>query len=130
MDFLTSSTHLHITTWVVGLVLFFIAALSAKKLTGVQMALRVVYILIIITGVSLFIEYRDIIASVNDGSGMMYDMKLTFGILLIGFMEMILARKNKGKSTTIFWALFAISLVAVLYIGLGGGINIDLFDLF
>ncbi len=120
MDFLTSSTHLHITTWGVGLVLFFIAALSAKKLTGVQMALRVVYILIIITGVSLFIEYRDMF-------GMTYDMKLTFGILLIGFMEMVLARKNKGKSTTIFWALFAISLIAVLYIGLGGGINLNLF---
>ena len=122
MDFLTSSTHLHITTWVVGLVLFFIAALSAKKLTGVQMALRVVYILIIITGVALFIEYRDKV-----DSGMTYDMKLTFGILLIGFMEMVLARKNKGKSTAIFWVLFAISLIAVLYIGLGGGIGLNLF---
>ena len=127
MDFLTSSTHLHITTWVVGLVLFFIAALSAKKLTGVQMALRVVYILIIISGAALFMEHRDIIASMNDGSGMTYDMKFTFGILLIGFMEMILARKNKGKSTTIFWALFAISLIAVLYLGLGGGIGLNLF---
>mgnify|MGYP006366725459 FL=1 len=127
MDFLTSSTHLHITTWVVGLVLFFIAALSAKKLTGVQMALRVVYILIIISGAALFMEHRDMIASMNDGSGMTYDMKFTFGILLIGFMEMILARKNKGKSTTIFWALFAISLIAVLYLGLGGGIGLNLF---
>ena len=127
MDFLTSSTHLHITTWVVGLVLFFIAALSAKKLTGVQMALRVVYILIIISGAALFMEHRDIIASMNDGSGMTYDMKFTFGILLIGFMEMILARKNKGKSTTIFWALFAISLIAVLYLGLSGGIGLNLF---
>jgi hypothetical protein len=127
MDFLTSSTHLHITTWVVGLVLFFIAALSAKKLTGVQMTLRVFYILIIITGAALYIEYRDMIASMNDGSGMMYDMKFMFGILLIGFMEMILARKNKGKSTMIFWVLFAISLIAVLYIGLGGGINLNLF---
>ena len=127
MDFLTSSTHLHITTWVVGLVLFFIAAFSAKKLTGVQMALRVVYILIIISGAALFMEYRDMIASMNDGSGMTYDMKFMFGILLIGFMEMILARKNKGKSTTIFWALFAISLIAVLYLGLGGGIGLNLF---
>lgn len=127
MDFLTSSTHLHITTWVVGLVLFFIAAFSAKKLTGVQMTLRVFYILIIITGAALYIEYRDMIASMNDGSGMMYDMKFMFGILLIGFMEMILARKNKGKSTMIFWVLFAISLIAVLYIGLGGGINLNLF---
>ena len=127
MDFLTSSAHLHITTWVVGLVLFFIAALSAKKLTGVHMALRVVYILIIISGTALFLEYRDMIASMNDGSGMTYDMKFMFGILLIGFMEMVLVRKNKGKSTAIVWALFAISLIAVLYLGLGGGIGLNLF---
>lgn len=120
MGFLTDSTHLHITTWIVGLLLFFIAAFSSKKLTGVHMALRVVYILILISGVALFIEYRDII-------GTAYDMKLTFGILLIGFMEMILVRKNKAKSTTVVWALFAISLIAVLYIGLGGGIGLNLF---
>ena len=127
MDFLTSSTHLHITTWVVGLVLFFIAAFSAKKLTGVHMTLRVVYILIIISGTALFLEYRDMIASMNDGSGMTYDMKFMFGILLIGFMEMVLVRKNKGKSTAIVWALFAISLIAVLYLGLSGGIGLNLF---
>ena len=126
MGFLTSSTHLHITTWVVGLLLFFIAAFSAKKLTGVHMTLRVFYILIIISGAALFLEYRDMIASMNDGSGMIYDMKFMFGILLIGSMEMILARKNKGKSTTVVWALFVISLVAVLFLGLGGGIPIDL----
>ena len=127
MDFLTSSTHLHITTWVVGLVLFFIAAFSAKKLTGVHMTLRLFYILIIISGAALFMEHRETIALANDGSGMIYDMKFMFGILLIGFMEMILARKNKGKSTTIFWALFAISLIAVLYLGLSGGIGLNLF---
>ena len=127
MDFLTSTTHLHMTTWVVGLVLFFIAAFSAKKLTGVHMALRVVYILIIISGTALFLEYRDMIASMNDGSGMTYDMKFMFGILLIGFMEMVLVRKNKGKSTAIVWALFAVSLIAVLYLGLGGGIGLNLF---
>ena len=125
MDFLTSSTHLHITTWVVALVLFFIAALSAKKLKGVQMALRIFYILIIITGGALFWEYRDYIASTNDGSGMTYDMKVLFGVLVIGFMEMILARKNKGKSTTMFWALFAVSVIVVFYLGFGGGFGIN-----
>ena len=127
MDFLTSSTHLHMTTWVVGLVLFFIAAFSAKKLTGVHMALRVVYILIIISGAALFMEHRETIALANDGSGMTYDMKFMFGILLIGFMEMVLVRKSKGKSTTVVWGLFAISLIAVLYLGLGGGIGLNLF---
>lgn len=123
MDFLSSSTHLHITTWVLALVLFAVAALASKKMTGVQMALRVMYILIIITGVALFMEYRDIVAE----GGMYYDMKVLFGVLVIGFMEMILGRKNKGKSLNIFWILFAIALLVTLYLGLGGGINLNLF---
>lgn len=123
MDFLSSSTHLHITTWVLALVLFAVAALASKKMTGVQMALRVMYILIIITGVALFMEYRDIVAE----GGMYYDMKVLFGVLVIGFMEMILGRKNKGKSLNIFWILFAIALLVTLYLGLSGGINLNLF---
>ncbi|WP_431029224.1 YisL family protein [Lysinibacillus sp. LZ02] len=127
MSFLASTTHLHITTWVVALILFFIAAVSAKKLTGVQMALRGVYILMIITGGALFMEHRETVALANNGSGMLYDMKVLFGILVIGFMEMILARKNKGKSVNIFWILFAIVLLVTLYLGLSGGIGFNLF---
>lgn len=121
MSFLTSTTHLHITTWVIALVLFFIAAFASKKLTGVQMGLRVMYILMIITGGALFLEWRDKIAE----SGMNYDMKVLFAILVIGFMEMILARKNKGKSVNVFWVLFAIVLLVTLYLGLSVGIGIN-----
>jgi cation transport ATPase len=121
MSFLTSGTHLHITTWVIALVLFFIAAFASKKLTGVQMALRVMYILIIITGGALFLEWRDKIAE----SGMNYDMKVLFGILVIAFMEMILGRKNKGKSLNIFWVLFGVVLLVTLYLGLSMGIGIN-----
>ena len=126
MDFLTSTTHLHITSWVITIVLFLIAAFSAKKLTPVHMTLRLFYIFTIITGTALFIKNRDIIAAAHDGSGMSYDMKITFGILLIAFMEMVLVRKSKGKATSLFWALFVICLIAVLYLGLGGGIGVNL----
>ena len=121
MDFLTSSTHLHITTWAIALVLFFIAALSSKKLTAVHMVLRVMYILIIITGGALFLEWRDKIAE----SSMNYDMKVLFGILVIGFMEMVLGRKGKGKPVNLFWILFAVVLLVTLYLGLSMGIGIN-----
>ena len=62
MDFLSSSTHLHITAWALALILFFVAALAGKKLTAVHMTLRVMYILVIITGLALFLEWRDKIA--------------------------------------------------------------------
>ena len=121
MDFLTSTTHLHITTWVVALVLFLIAALAGKKLTAVHMTLRLMYILVIISGLALFLEWRDKIAE----SGMNYDMKVLFGILVIGFMEMVLVRKGKGKPVNVFWALFGIVLLVTLYLGLSMGIGIN-----
>lgn len=121
MDFLTSTTHMHITTWVIALILFFIAALSGKKMKAVHMVLRVMYILVIVTGLSLFLEWRDKISE----SGMNYDMKVLFGILVIGFMEMVLVRKNKGKSVNMFWVLFGIVLLITLYLGLSMGIGVN-----
>ncbi|MEK4384877.1 YisL family protein [Solibacillus sp. FSL W7-1464] len=121
MDFLTSTTHMHITTWVIALILFFIVALSGKKLKAVHMILRLMYILVIVTGLSLFLEWRDKISE----SGMNYDMKVLFGILVIGFMEMVLVRKSKGKSVNMFWVLFGIVLLITLYLGLSMGIGVN-----
>ncbi len=110
MDFLTGSTHLHITTWVVALILFFVAAFASKS-KGIHMALRLFYILVIITGGALFMETMDY------GMGMQYGIKFLLGILVIGMMEMVLVRKAKNKPTTMFWVLFVIFLFAVLYMG-------------
>ncbi|RUL54252.1 MULTISPECIES: YisL family protein [Lysinibacillus] len=110
MDFLTSSTHLHITAWVVALVLFLVGAFVSKS-KGIHMALRLFYILTIITGGALFIEAMDY------GMGMQYGIKFLLGILVIGMMEMILVRQKKNKPTTMFWILFAVFLFAVLYMG-------------
>lgn len=85
------------------------------------MALRAMYILIIISGGALFLEWRDKITE----SGMNYDMKVLFGILVIGFMEMILVRKGKGKPVNVFWILFAIVLLVTLYLGLSMGIGVN-----
>lgn len=118
MDFLTSSTHLHITTWVVALILFFVAAFATKS-KGIHMVLRLFYILVIITGGALFIEAMDY------GQGMQYGIKFLLGIIVIGMMEMVLVRQAKNKPTTTFWIIFAISLFAVLFMGfkLPMGIN-------
>ena len=118
MSFLTETTHLHVTTWVVALVLFFVAAFAKKKLTPVHMTLRLFYILVIASGALLFFEHRDTIVAIHD-SGMIYDMKFLFGILLIGGMEMVLVGQNKGKKPVAGWILFLVSLVAVMLLGTG-----------
>lgn len=121
MDFLTSTTHLHITTWVVALILFAVAAFSSKQMKGVHMALRTMYILVIISGGALFMEWRSVL--VDDS--MNYDIKVLFGILVIAFMEMVLVRKGKGKPINVFAILFAICLFVTLYLGLSMGIGMN-----
>ena len=111
MSFLTSQTHLHITTWVVGIVIFLIAALMGKQSKGLHMTLRLFYVLIIITGGALFIEAMDY------GQGMLYGFKFLGGILVIGMMEMVLVRQKKNKPTGMFWILFAVFLLITLFLG-------------
>lgn len=113
MDFLIDSTHLHITTWVIAIVLFFAAAFMNPESKGrkiVHMVLRLFYILVIITGLALFIEY-------SGSDAMQYGLKFLFGILTIGMMEMVLVRGKKGKSVTTFWILFAVFLVITMFYG-------------
>lgn len=111
MSFLTSQTHLHITTWVVGIVIFLIAALMGKNSKGLHMTLRLFYVLIIITGGALFITGMDY------GQGMLYGFKFIGGILVIGMMEMVLVRKEKNKPTGMFLILFAVFLLITMFLG-------------
>ena len=106
MDFLTSTPHLHITTWVVALVLFLVAATGVVKSKGVHHALRLFYILIIVSGGALYEP------SIGD-----YHVKATVGLLTIAMMEMVLVKKSKGKPNTIFWVLFAIFLFVTMFYG-------------
>ncbi len=108
-------THAHITSWVVALILFFVA-LSLQK-SGkekpakmVQMTLRLFYVLIIITGVQLLFGLTSLPAS--------YILKSLLGIVTIGMLEMILVRRKKGKPTTMFWGLLVVSFLVTIYLGL------------
>ena len=123
MGFLTDTTHLHITTWVIGIVLFLAAAFMARESKGrkiVHMVLRLFYIMIIITGLTLFIEH-------SSADAMMYGLKFLFGIVTIGMMEMVLVRSKKQKPVTMFWALFAVSLFVTMFLGFLLPIGLDLF---
>lgn len=113
MDFLTETTHLHITTWVIAILLFLAAAFMNPESKGrkiLHMVLRLFYILIIITGLALFIEW-------SSADPMQYGIKFLFGILTIGMMEMVLVRSKKQKPVTLFWILFAVFLLVTMFFG-------------
>ncbi|MCA1030996.1 YisL family protein [Bacillus timonensis] len=117
-------THAHITSWLVALILFFVAVSlhKAGKEKGskiVHMTLRLFYLIIIATGVVLLLGVEQL-------SGL-YHVKATVGILAIGLMEMVLVRTKKGKSTNVSWILFAIIFVVTVYLGLKLPIGLYLF---
>lgn len=110
------TTHAHITTWVIGLILFVVALAlhnggNKKGAKIVQMILRVFYLLILITGILLFAKHQSY-------SPALYGLKFLGGVLVIAMMEMILVRLSKGKATGLFWAIFIISLIATFILGI------------
>jgi len=112
---MTYNTHAHITSWAVAIILFVIAATILNKAGKeksqkiVKMILRLFYLFILATGLLLLFGGVE-----SDGE---YIGKAILGVLTIGFMEMILARSSKRKSTGLFWGLFIV--VLILTIGLG-----------
>lgn len=114
MGFLSDTTHFHIFTWVVGIIVFLVAAVMAngtkgKKIT--HMIARLFYVLILLSGVLLFIKGMDY------GRGAEYGIKFLLGLLTIGMMEMVLVRSTKGKKVTLFWILFFVFLFATMFFG-------------
>ena len=107
-------THAHITTWVIALILFFVAISLHKNgktrgLKVVQMILRLFYLLIIATGVGMLFSLSTI--------SVLYWIKAILGVLVIGFFEMVLSKTIKGKSTGVLWTLFVVAFVVVVYLG-------------
>lgn len=108
-------THAHITTWVLTLILFFVAvglqkSGNAKGQKIVHMILRLFYLLTFATGGAL-------VHLMFSAYPIQYILKVVFGILVISFMEMVLVRGKKEKKTTTFWVLLVVALLITLYLG-------------
>ncbi|MFJ7728073.1 YisL family protein [Neobacillus sp. NPDC097160] len=106
--------HGHVTAWVLALILFFVALSlnksgKAKGFKIVQMILRVLYLLIIATGIGLLFTLYKI--------DVWYILKAVVGLWVIGLFEMILSRVAKNRSTSVFWIQFIIAFLLVLYLG-------------
>ncbi|MBR0614295.1 YisL family protein [Bacillus safensis] len=120
-------THLHITAWVLGIILFFVAfALAGKNDKGakiVHMIVRLFYLIIIATGVELYVRTgMKIPGYVGEYIG-----KMILGILVIGFMEMVLVRKKKGKSVTGVLIGFIVFAIVTILLGLRLPIGFHIF---
>ncbi|SFL37909.1 Protein of unknown function [Gracilibacillus orientalis] len=116
-------THLHITAWVVGLILLFVSYAMYKNGSKagkiVHMILRLDYLFIIITGVILFIN--NLAAYTNSGGGTLGEVivKMIAGFWVVGAMEMLLGKTSKSKPAKGAWTQLIIALLIALVLGLG-----------
>ena len=106
--------HVHITAWLLTLILFFVAISlnksgKAKGVKIIQMILRVLYLLIIATGVGLLFSVYKI--------DVWYILKAVVGLWIIGLFEMILSRIIHKRRTSTFWIQFVVAWLLVLYLG-------------
>ncbi len=123
MDALSNTTHFHILTWVVGIIVFIVASgmePGTKNRKIMHMVARLFYVLIIISGALLFFAHSGI-------DPMLYGIKFLFGLLTVGMMEMVLIRSQKNKDVKMFWILFVVFLLVTMFLGLKLPVGFDLF---
>lgn len=110
MEMFMQNTHFHLTTWIIGIILFFVTFAMLKggnpKVKMMHMVTRLFYILIFLSGGMLISDFGA------------YALKMFVGIAVIAFMEFVLVRTKKEKPTAIFWTLFVVLFVYVVYLGL------------
>lgn len=116
--------HAHMTAWFLAIVLFFVSLglhKSGKEKGSkiVQMVLRVVYLLILLTGLMLLLSL--------DSISLTYILKAAVGLWVISLLELILIRTKKNEKASILWIQFIVALLLVLYLGFSLPLGTDLF---
>lgn len=111
-DIVTILQRIHTDSWF-WILLFFVLSfllLKAGKRTPkkiVHMLLRLIALIMIVTGILMLVAYQFPIA---------YTVKGILAIAMVGVMEMILGMTAKGKRTGPFWATLIILVALVLLI--------------
>ena len=116
--------HSHITAWLIAFVLFFVVIglnTSGKEKGSkiVSMILRSFYILILLTGTMLLVNYADITALVI--------LKAVAGIWVIGALEMLLIKSKKKELKMGSWLQLLVAFSLVLYLGLSLSMGMKFF---
>jgi len=106
--------HLHITAWVLAFILLFVVTAfykQGKEKPGkiLHMILRLIYLVILYSGGSLFASYSNF-------SGELF-LKVLAGIWTIVSIELITVRTNKGKPTGAWWTQFVIAAIIAIVLG-------------
>lgn len=108
----------HIGSWAILVLLFFVAYFLLKGGVHkgakiVHMILRLFYIIMVVSGIGMLVNYS---------FPAMYVVKGILAIVLIYAMEMLLVRTSKGtigSKAPMYWILVIVTLVLVILLGYG-----------
>ena len=124
--------HLHITSWVIAIILFVVTYYSynaqdkpTKANKPLHMTLRLFMVLVLFSGVWLIIQAF----GAGGGGHMVLTLKMVCGIAVVALMEVTLTRKVKGQPHgNLFWITLVLIIVTMaLGIFLPGGPISNLF---
>lgn len=115
-------THFHITSWVILLILFFVAYTRYSK--GLHMAVRLFYLIVIASGLDLMFRFKVFQMANFVGE---YVGKVVLAVVLIGLMEMVLARKAKETLSKGIYIGFWVVLILVILLGFRLPLGFQLF---
>lgn len=107
--------HLHVTAWALAFILLFVVTYLFKQNDSklgkiLHMVLRLDYLVILFSGLSLFFSYSDKM------NGELI-VKVIAGLWAIVAMELITVRMNKDKPTKGFWIQLAIAALIAILLG-------------
>lgn len=108
--------HIHITGWVIAIILLFVVSNYYKQDKGSQgkilhMVLRLSYLVILFSGISLFFSYTN--------KPIELFIKVIAGLWAIVAMEMITVRTRKQLPTKSWWIQFIIVAAIAIILGFG-----------
>ncbi|CAM3658308.1 YisL family protein [Mesobacillus zeae] len=117
-------THAHLTSWILALILLFVAISlynkgNEKGFKIVKMIVRVIYLLILGTGIGMLFSLSSI--------SMLYILKAAVGLWIITLIELILNRKAGNVKSSVLWIQLAIALILVLFLGFKLPLGFDWF---
>ncbi|MEH6936546.1 DUF1516 family protein [Bacillus sp. JJ664] len=110
--------HLHITSWVLAIILALYVGHGYKNGQNVKVAhmiLRLLYFVILGTGLYIFIDLpKD---NMPSDLKMLYNIKMGLGIIMLGVFEYFTVSSKKKRKMLVPVTIFTILILALLYLG-------------
>lgn len=120
--------HLHITSWVLAIILALYVGHGYKNGQNVKVAhmiLRLLYFVILGTGLKIFIDLpKD---NLSADLKMLYNIKMALGIIMLGVFEYFTVSSKKKRKMIVPATIFTVLILALLYVGFRLPLNFNFF---